>query len=59
MAALQSVQFIAQHIKDEDKDNEVSPLRYKIFLPEFPHKPFVRTIFYAVNPQLNSMEWKK
>ncbi|CAG7730160.1 unnamed protein product [Allacma fusca] len=23
MAALQSVQFIAQHIKDEDKDNEV------------------------------------
>lgn len=24
LAALQSVQFIAQHIKDEDKDNEVS-----------------------------------
>lgn len=24
LAALQSVQFIAQHIKDEDKDNEVN-----------------------------------
>jgi hypothetical protein len=26
MAALQSVQYIAQHIKDEDKDNEVISL---------------------------------
>jgi len=33
MAALQSVQYIAQHIKDEDKDNEViSTLHYAVFI---------------------------
>jgi nicotinic acetylcholine receptor len=28
LAAIQSVRFIAQHIKDADKDNEVSHLFY-------------------------------
>ena len=28
LAALQSVQYIAQHIKDEDKDNEVMSILF-------------------------------